>query len=486
MINVLTPSNSRKITGILFSFIIFISYITLHAQSLSVFDIDQSEFPKVRAKIYAFDKDGKQITKLSPSDFQVKENGESRKVLSVSCPEPKQPNPISIAMSFDVSGTMIYSDSSAVLPINLSKATAKHFAELLSIPPSEIALQICKERPSILLGFTKDKQKYLNTLSNVAAGGDNNLAGQLLASDSGLLDIAKNGAHKRVAVIFTHETWMSLNPELVKACIDTCKKYNVTLYAFVFTCSQTQTKRIDVALGEICDSTGGRLFNNVTTLKEAEDIALEIQNEVQGNSSCQIEWESKSRCSLVNIKTDVSYGSLNASLEYISSQSSIADLRFNPTEIYCLKKPAGLPFDTTITVTSINGEFNITNINSSNPAFDVTPKAFSLKPGQSLELNLRFTPEDSNYSYVKFGIENNLCPINYYASAGYKDFKKKNKNTLKLTYPIGGEVLSADSENIITWEGVLPSDTVKIEYSTDNGATWSLATDTATGLKYLY
>ena len=55
---------------------------------------------------------------------------------------------------------------------------------------------------------------------------------------------------------------------------------------------------------------------------------------------------------------------------------------------------------------------------------------------------------------------------------------------LHLTHPNGGEEFAVGSDAIITWEGVLPSDTVKLEYSYDNGDNWSLITDKATNLSY--
>jgi hypothetical protein len=47
----------------------------LLSQSLSIFDVDTSSFPTIRAKFYALEADGKQITNLSPTDFELLENG---------------------------------------------------------------------------------------------------------------------------------------------------------------------------------------------------------------------------------------------------------------------------------------------------------------------------------------------------------------------------------------------------------------------------
>ena len=59
-------------------------------------------------------------------------------------------------------------------------------------------------------------------------------------------------------------------------------------------------------------------------------------------------------------------------------------------------------------------------------------------------------------------------------------------STLKLTYPNGGEVFVAESDTVITWEGVAAADTVTLEFSNDNGITWKTLSTTATGLRYVW
>ncbi len=59
-------------------------------------------------------------------------------------------------------------------------------------------------------------------------------------------------------------------------------------------------------------------------------------------------------------------------------------------------------------------------------------------------------------------------------------------STLKLTQPNGGEVYGIGNDIVISWEGVLESDTVRLDYSIDNGVTWNLIIDKASGLKYIW
>ncbi|MDQ1266723.1 MAG: Choice-of-anchor protein, partial [Bacteroidota bacterium] len=136
-------------------------------------------------------------------------------------------------------------------------------------------------------------------------------------------------------------------------------------------------------------------------------------------------------------------------------------------------------------LTALNTDFNITNITSSNPAFQVSPESFTLLKGQSIDLIISYTPVDSGYSYTKFTINNSKCPEMFYASGSCPGKKPKNK-TLKLIQPNGGEIFSVGSDTIITWEGVSKTDTVQLEYSINNGNDWIPLTDSGYDLEYLW
>ena len=108
-----------------------------------------------------------------------------------------------------------------------------------------------------------------------------------------------------------------------------------------------------------------------------------------------------------------------------------------------------------------------------------------MKNGESKILTLNFLPPDSGYIFCKFTFDNNLCPDKFYATGGFPG-KKASIRTLKLIQPNGGEVFLAESDTIITWEGVSPDEPVTIEYRTDDNKPWVKLTDTAKGLSYMF
>lgn len=65
--------------------LIILLTISTFSQSLYLFDIDDSDFPTMRAKFYAFDEEGDQV-RPDASELTIKENGVEREILGVSCP----------------------------------------------------------------------------------------------------------------------------------------------------------------------------------------------------------------------------------------------------------------------------------------------------------------------------------------------------------------------------------------------------------------
>jgi WD40 repeat protein len=62
--------------------------------------------------------------------------------------------------------------------------------------------------------------------------------------------------------------------------------------------------------------------------------------------------------------------------------------------------------------------------------------------------------------------------------------KMISQNIPEVISPNGSEILIVGGSKLIEWKGVLPIDTVTIEYSIDRCSNWMLITDKGTGLKY--
>ncbi len=155
------------------------------AQSLSVFNVDASGFPNMKAKFYAFDAAGNQISGLSPGDVLVKEDGITRTVTRVSCSPVSPPQAISSVLTIDVSGSM---DRSG---IQYAKAATRAWINALPLGRSDCAITTFNSSSYLNKDFTTDRTELLNVIASMSAGGMTDYDQALLTPPAGSLQVIK-------------------------------------------------------------------------------------------------------------------------------------------------------------------------------------------------------------------------------------------------------------------------------------------------------
>lgn len=457
--------------NLLLFLIIVTGFRAVYSQSLSVFNVDTSSFPVMKAQFYTSDSNGVQVHNLSTSDFQITENGILRTILSVSCPVAKPPVDLSSVLVMDKSGSM-----GEDFKLQSIYEVAKAWIDALP-GKSECAITSFDDKNYIIQDFTTDKSLLKQKAGTISANGGTDYNKALIDPMAGGILIAQTAQYKKVIILLSDG--QPNNEPRTQEIIKQATLYGIVIY-FVSLgnpCPQ--------CMKEITSQTGGEYFENITTVDEAKQVYLKILNTVDGNEPCDIEWQSGVGCRSGLTSVEVEWNTAKNLLSYFYPNNSIPSLTFNPQAIYFQNKQSGKQADTTITVTAQYADFNITDIIPSSPYFSIKPTSFFLKNGQSLDLTLSFNPPDSNNYFCNFNIANDKCPANYYAASGFN--KRKNTTpTLKLTCPNGGEQFLVGSDTVITWEGVIPTTPVKLEYSTDKGTTWEMITNYATGLKYTW
>ncbi len=458
------------------------------AQSLHVFDIDTTGFPILKAKFYAFDKEENKIKNLSPADFILTENGQVRVITRISCPATPPIEQVSISMSIDISGSMAYANGINAIPVELGKTTATNIVKSFSLPPNEIAIQTCNDRALINIDFSTNRQRLLEIISPITAGGNNDFVEHLLNTETGLLNVAKKGRYKRAAILYTDAWWYALSPDQLKRCIDTCTKYDIRFFAAIYSRPEAEPDGIKKSLRELAEATGGRLYDGVVSMKEAEALANELQGLITDDAPCLMEWQSSAPC-VVNTKVNFSIPHLNLSSvkDYRLSEQSIATLEMIPSSGIRLGDVSSFK-DTTLIITARNSQIEILNISMSEPSFSVidfggTLPPFMLQNGESRVLTIRFTKTDSMRIFSKLTIQTSICAPSYSYFSTKSPTKTDNTKTLNLIQPNGGEAFVVGSDTAIAWTGVLSEDAVKIDYSTDKGQKWTEITQNGTSLK---
>jgi hypothetical protein len=115
--------------------LIYISiFVPVFGQSIEFFDIDASAFPIMKAKFLALDTNGEQLKDVTINDFSIKEEGNVRKIISVTCNKIVELEPVSTVLVMDASGSMARKN------LDLAKAAASAWINGMPEGESECAI----------------------------------------------------------------------------------------------------------------------------------------------------------------------------------------------------------------------------------------------------------------------------------------------------------------------------------------------------------
>ncbi len=453
----------------------------LLAQTLSVFDVDASAFPTMKARFFAFGADGKPIQNaISPQDIVLRENGVSRTITGVTCPPPMGLQPISAVLTLDISGSMA-GGRGKFTNLQLAQQASSAFVRALALPPSEAAISSFNGESYINQDFTASSGALLNAIAAFQANGGTSYMNGLLTEPTGSIPIARNGRNKRVVVFLTD----GLSDGDENAVVSAALQNKVEIYCVAVGLPAPPFIR------NIARRTGGVCFENVNDFLRITQVYQAIVQLAQGRTPCEFTWRGEAVCDTrtgsITARLSTSPDSLAVSVDYDVPQQAVARLSVTPFSVRFYGVPPGSVRDTVITIRAENAPFTVTNIlnTNTNAAFTVTPTNFTLQAGESRQLTLRFQPRDSSLTFARFEVKTNSCSALLYAAGGFPPVPVV-QPTLRITSPNGGEVFLAGADTVITWEGVLPTDTVRLQYSIDSGRTWRTITDTATGLRYAW
>jgi WD40 repeat protein/outer membrane protein OmpA-like peptidoglycan-associated protein len=442
----------------------------LPAQTFKVFDIDTTEFPKLKAKFYALDAGGKQISGFQASQFSITENGMPRNGIRVACQPVKAPAPVSIVLTIDISGSMSGNGGSEI-----AKSAARALIEALP-SGSECAITSFDHASYINCDFTSDKKTLLRSLQTLKPQGGTDYDQAFFQQPTSALELAKTGRFKRVVVFLTDG--LGGGSEVAIARI--AREYKTSIFCV------TVAMPAPNILKAVALRTGGIVAENVVTASQAMEAFQTMLLRAQGLKPCEVEWQSAPRCEAatqLSVRCTPSYGpAMTATASYVVPERGIVALDFTPNSLGFKSVMPSTAKEITITVAARNADFTVTGFSTTNPRFSVSPSAFVLPAGQKQQINVRFAPTDSAFVFGELRPQTSLCNSSViYAAGGFPE-KDPLVPTLRVLKPNGGEALVVGTDTTIEWTGVLPQEKVRLELSTDEGKSWSRIGKPASGL----
>ena len=451
----------------------------MQAQSLTVYDVNASAFPLMRAKFFALDANGNPITDIAPSDFAIRENGIARVVTTATCAPGISVKSLSVVLTIDVSGSMGEGSGNTGYVPNLTLAQTAARAWINAMPEGEVECAVTSYDNNNYLNqdFTHDRKRLLKAINELKPQGGTDYDMGLTKPVAGGLYVGQNAKYSRKIVVFLTDGQGGGNEEEI---VQAAKLENIAIYCV------TLGMPAPGILQNIARRTGGECFENVTSVQQAEQIYRILLQLALGNKPCELAWISEKVCNVSRMNTSISFlpRAISTSLDYDIPAKAITALEFSSENItFGAVEPRSGGRELKLVVKARNSAFTVTDITSSNELFSISPTYFQLKPGQRKVLTVRYAPRDSAYAFTKFTVVDNVCGgRTLFASGGFPG-KTPNPPTLTLLEPNGGETYVAGTDTTLQWAGIMPSEAVSVDFSSDAGRTWQRLISAVSGLR---
>src|SRR5579872_2229973 len=216
------------------------------AQSLSVFNLDATNFPQMKASFYAFDANGVQQSP-SASEITVTEDGIARNVIAVTCPPKKNPDPITLGIMVDT-----YSG------IDLAKYGAQKLIDLVSIPPSEAGITMMDHGAFIVQDLTQKTPKLTTAIGKLQSAAGVDLQTMYYAPNAGGIPFVSGRPNKKVLVLISDLHCPTYNLDKATLFAD-CASQNISVYVVLL-----NTNDYSGYFKDITSNTRGKLFEEIT------------------------------------------------------------------------------------------------------------------------------------------------------------------------------------------------------------------------------
>ncbi len=457
--------------------LLLVAPIALQAQSISLFQIDPSAYPTIRANVLAIDNEGNPV-KLTRENLRLTEGGEEREITLLSCPDPQPIEPVSSVLALDISSSMReLSDRN----MTIARAAAHAWIDGLPLGVSECAITSFTTTSFLNQDFTINSRRLSDAVDNLRPDGGTSYNGGFISPVTGAIPVALRGVHKRVIVFLTDGRAGGDEDEIVRQALDG----DITIHCI------TIGFEAPPILKNIAERTGGLWFENVETPEQAADIYRLLLTQVGGGAPCTIEWLSKPACDSVReVTLEESSLPATTSTSYIAPPAGVIQLNYSPQELRYGVVDPGNSDTRTIRLSAPLNDVTIASVTSSDPRFTIesgaAPPGYTIPGGSTQNIIVRFTPTDRSYVFAEITIATLDCEVTVYAAGGQWGGSDGGDPPpeIRLLFPNGGERFPVGINTNITWTGVLPTDTVRLDYSIDGGTNWLPVTDRATGLSH--
>jgi hypothetical protein len=314
----------------------------------------------------------------------------------------------SAVFCIDISGSTMDKINSTETKLSIEKQIPKSIIILPQI--IQYAITTGHTNNTIEIPLTNDKTILDSTLNSITNYGGTNIYNMLMSDTNGIINISKNAIQKRLAIIITDGEDAEFQPSDEQSIIDTCNKYNISLYTFIVNTMQFSYSA-QTSLNNISLATGGYYFHTIDTTGKIPSAIDSIKYNIH-KYICNIRFSTLDTCSeFYNIKIN------NDSLTLIDTIIKNSNFKKNNTIKYEISYNKNI-----INIKTCNDTIlteTIKNISSCNGQLYLD--SILISPGDSISKSIHI-PEYHNpgsytiYDTIKTNVSDSIITYNINAT----------------------------------------------------------------------
>lgn len=481
-------------TMFLFLLITACSVQTKAQVRFNIFAPETKAYPQVRTFFQTLDKDDAPLAGLDSNDFDVFENGIRipNSALIKRCSSIVDGPALSVVLVIDKSGSM--SEQVGQTPddtrFKFVKIASKLFVQQLNfIDPTAVAIVSFDGQSYLEQDWTNNRNQLLAAIDKIELGTATAYDPPLLHKQWGAIKLLSERPTEPVkrVIIFLTDGEPNRKPT-----VDSIRKglqdNGIVFYAI------TAFTGMNADLARFASETGGESFeaNSRDAAAQLQDIYAKIATKLQAKEVCYLQWKSPMGCddSSRKRKIDITLKkgyNITKSSEYLAPASSILRFDVSPPILSFGNPLPNTPITSSVTVTAKTGQVTLTKGKVTSPAgatFKLTDwdgsTPITIDSGKSRTFAVEFTQGNVlDFRQGTLELTGTPCSPPILPLVG-------GTASVILVDPISSEVRSTCNDLTILWAGVDSAQEVIIQYSSDDGATWNLLANNATGLKYIW
>jgi len=450
-------------------YILFIFYcVNLTATDVRMVNSTISEYPERNTEIYFLSDEKKPILNLDKSLLEYKVNGIEVNDYNLISPNEITFNPISVVISID--NSLQNEQNNEFL-----KRTLKRFTKDILNNDVEIALQSYNSSSFLLHDFTQDFSKLERALNNLSFRSVSNYNTGFLNKTTGSLEIANRANRKSFILNITSGNSIGDSNSIISKAND----YEIAIYNFVF------GSNISKNLKSVSDKTNGKYYSVAdeemfyshllnSILKEAGTIPYRL---IYNYPDC----ETINKLDLkYNVLINDTYNAL-----YRADKFPFIEVFPNPIDYGVVE--SGKDSSIFLTVRARNSNVLLQDIVYDDNQYEISPDNFKNRILQNNSPNIfsvKLKSSSTDYNYSKIELISDACQSTFVDIFNGKKEGDSQETELKVISPNGGETYFSGQYVNIEWDGVLESQQVLLEFSSDNGSKWELITEEGKNKSY--